>query len=308
MCEFIYLKNVQDYEEICRFKRVLFLKKAIFYFKNKFNIITKKNINNINIWILPYMKDISLKKLEKIIRKELINKEIRLVLSSSLKKKEIIDIFDKYNIQYINGNLAKRELLFKVINYINKLQKKKQNEREITILTNEVTEENFNLITRIAFESKSIKIVSKYINKFKNLEEKLYNENGIAIQFSNSYRKSLKNVDIIINLDFTEVEINEYQINSKAIIINIENNLRIKTKSFSGIVVNSYNIDFKKPIKEFQDILKLLKEFNSLDIYESILNSINKHLIKENNIKILNTIGNNGIILEKEFKNISQKY
>ena len=308
MCKFIYLKNVQDYEDIYRSKRVLFLKKMIFYFKNKFNIITKKNINNINIWILPYMKDISLKKLEKIIRKELINKEIRLVLSSSLKKKEIIDIFDKYNIQYINGNLAKRELLFKVINYINKLQKKKQNEREITILTNEVTEENFNLITRIAFESKSIKIVSKYINKFKNLEEKLYNENGIAIQFSNSYRKSLKNVDIIINLDFTEVEINEYQINSKAIIINIENNLRIKTKSFSGIVVNSYNIDFKKPIKEFQDILKLLKEFNSLDIYESILNSINKHLIKENNIKILNTIGNNGIILEKEFKNISQKY
>ena len=308
MCEFIYLKNVQDYEEICRFKRVLFLKKAIFYFKNKFNIITKKNINNINIWILPYMKDISLKKLEKIMRKEFMNKEVKLILSSNLKKKDIIDIFDKYNVQYISGNLAKRELLFKVMSYINKLQKKKQNEREITILTNEIIEENINLITRIAFESKSIKIVSKNINKYKNLEEKLYNENGIAIQFSNSYRKSLKNSDIIINLDFTEVEINEYEINSNAIIINTENRLRIKAKSFNGILINSYNIEFVRPSNELNQIVKLLKEFNNLDVYESIINSDKKHLIKENNIKILNTIGNNGIILEKEFKNISQKY
>ena len=136
------------------------------------------------------------------------------------------------------------------------------------------------------------------------MEEKLYNENGIAIQFSNSYKKSLKKSDIIINLDFCETDINEYEINTNAIIINTEDKLKIKTKLFNGIVVNSYNIKFVKTVNKLNEIIKILDEFDNLFIYESIINSDNKYLLNDNNVKVINTIGNNGIILDKEFKNI----
>ena len=302
MNEYIYIQKTKDYENFSN------CKKTIFWFKNKFNIITKKKINNINILVLPFKSIISNKKFKKIIRKQIrklyINENTKLVLSKSFTNNEIKNILDKYNVKYINENVAKKQLIFKVMDYINRIQKKEQNQREITILANNVTDININLITRFAFESKSVKIVSKQINKFKNLEEKLYNENGIAIQFSNSYKKSLKKSDIIINLDFCETDINEYEINTNAIIINTEDKLKIKTKLFNGIVVNSYNIKFVKTVNKLNEIIKILDEFDNLFIYESIINSDNKYLLNDNNVKVINTIGNNGIILDKEFKNI----
>lgn len=304
MNKIIFIKETQDYDKISK------LKKILLSLKRKLNIVRKDKYDIFNIWTLPITGNITDKKFEKIIKKELksklVNDNTLIVLSNELKSKETIKILDKYNIKYINGNLAKKKLIFKVINYINKMQNTKQNEREITILVNEAFDININLITKLAFESKSIKIVSKHINKFRNLEEKLYSENGIAIQFSNSYKKSLKNADIIINLDFSKLEINEYEIATKAIIINTENKLKIKSKLFNGIVINSYNIKFGKCSKNINSILQLLKDFNNLEIYESLLIFGNsRYLLNGNSIKVLNTIGNNGIILENEFKNIS---
>ena len=78
-----------------------------------------------------------------------------------------------------------------------------------------------NLIVLIARKVKRLTIVSNNINKFRYLEEKLYNEYGIAIELSNNRRKSLLNSNIIINVDFEEEMVNKYNINSKAIIINL---------------------------------------------------------------------------------------
>ena len=261
MKKIIYIRLIQDFEKITKYKIHLIVMEIILKIKKIFNIITKKNINNNSIWVLPYMNNISSEKFEKIIKKEIKNLEDNniFVISKDLKKEGNLKILNKFNIKYCTGNLAKKILAFKVIEYINRLQSTKTN---------------------------------------------LYNEKGIGIQFSNNYRKSLKSSNFIINLDFNEKEINEYDISDKAVIINTEDKIRIRAKSFNGIIINSYKIKFLKQlnIMKFED----LSDFEELEIYESLIHNFNKNLINENSIKIEGLIGNNGKISEKEFKNISQ--
>ena len=82
--------------------------------------------------------------------------------------------------------------------------------------------------------------------------------------------------------------------------------MKIKSKSFNGIIINSYIIHFLKTIEIIKDMD--FNSFEEINIYESLLLDSDRNLINENTIKIVGIIGNNGIIPEKEFKNISQNY
>ena len=149
--------------------------------------------------------------------------------------------------------------------------------------------------------------------KFKKLEEKLYNEYGIAIQFSNSYKKSLVKSKIIINIDYNKIEINEYEIFEEAIIINIsEEDINIKSKLFNGIVINSCDIKFIKEKRDKFKKLNIYNKYNSIILYHSTINkekNIDKIFQKldEDKVTILNLIGNNGNINKNEFKNIIKR-
>ena len=293
MEDIIYLKLVQDYEDALNSNKFIFFKKWIFKFKNSFNIVTKKRIGIFNFWVLAYKENIQNNKFERIIKKSFLNKDIKLVLSDELNKEEVVKILHKYNVKFLNGNLAKKKLIFKVLEYINKMQTQKNSQREITVLVNENNKINLNILNRLAFESKSLKIVSQKICEFKKLEEKLYKENGIAIQFSNSYSKSLKKSEIIINLDFSEQLINEYEINKKAIIINTKDKIKIKSKMFNGVLINSVLIKLPQNIKK----IKYMYEFNNLLVYESLI----ENNLEDANVKILKLIGINGNIEKRDF-------
>ena len=124
------------------------------------------------------------------------------------------------------------------------------------------------------------------------------------ITISNNKRKSLYKSDIIMNIDFVEEDINKFILNKKAIIINIEDKVKIKSKSFYGININYYNIQFNDEInnKYFNN-----KMFSKEIFYESLVYKKGNiydiySRIKKDNVKICNLIGNNGIINEAEFK------
>ena len=140
--------------------------------------------------------------------------------------------------------------------------------------------------------------------KFKKIEEKLYDEYGIAIQFSNSYKKSLSKSNIIINLDFDEIDLNEYLIYDRAIIINcINQNIKIKSKLFNGVVINSVNISFNQELKDKFKTLGLYNDFSSLILLASVLEQENyKTDINNYLVKIKNIYGNNGQISKNELK------
>lgn len=314
--EIIYLKEISDFDDVLKkhYKRMpLLLKKIIFIFKNILNIVTKKYIDDEIIWILPIKEKYSINKIDTIIRKQLINNDYKFVISNELSTKEVIITLDKYNIEYINEEKIKKLLLLHILKYIAKFQNKNINQLEITMLVNSNSEMNLFLIEEISKIVKSTKIVSLNIYKFKKLEEKMYNEHGIAIQFSNSYKKSLEKSNIIVNLDFNEIELNEYNICNNALIINSnQKDIKVKTRLFEGIVINSLEISFKRELVEKFKKINIYNAYNKLLLYASIIEkeeniAKNYKQIEEDKVIISNVIGNNGYINKKEFKNMNKK-
>lgn len=316
MKNIVYIKKVDEYDDILKKKHhklPIFFKEIVYMFKNMFNIITKKRIGSTDIWILPIQEKYSEVRMIKLIR-ELVNYEENVyVLSEDLSNNEINKLMERNNVSYLKSEDLKKYLVIKILEYINKIQNAEINNMEITLLMSDVSEYNIYLIEKLSKIVKSIKIVTPNIYKFKNLEEKLYNEYGIAIQFSNSYKKALVKSKCIINIDFVSIDINEYEIFDKAIIINcIEENIKIKSKLFNGILINSCNIKFSKDIRDKFKKINLYNKYNSLILYqsqiyeekdfESIFNKLD-----EDKVYISNLIGNNGNINKNEIKNIFKK-
>lgn len=310
----LYLKLIESEEDIFNQSSNLpsLLKKIILKCKVILKISTVIKKNNYNVMVLPFIKTDEIK-IEKYLKKQIknkkINKNIKLVLENNLNLKNIIKLLEDNDIYYFKGELIKKILLPEALKYINKLQKKDLHKREVTILVNDSNNLNNWVIKYIAQNSKLTKIVSNKIYKFKELEKELYENQGIAIQFSNSYQKSLTKSDIIINLDFTQFELNEYAINNKAIIINCKGTLiKAISKLFNGIIINSYKIKFSKEISNIFEKNKMLNEFENIILYESIINwhNINcdelREKIDKDTIIISKLIGINGAINKIEFK------
>lgn len=316
MKKIIYLKELNNYDEILKkeYKNFpLILKKMIFLFKNLFNIITKKNIEGCNIWVLPIKEKYTNDKIRNIMKNKLKIDNNTYVISKELANSNICKIMNEYSLEYITEEKAKKLLIIPVLQYISKLQKKDINSLSVTILVNDNSEMNLFLIEEISKIVKSIKIVSLNIYKFRKLEEKLYNESGIAIQFSNSYKKSLSKEKLIINFDFNETEINEYNIFNNAIIINcFKSKIKIKSQLFEGIMINTFTIHLNKKLIEEFEKSGIYHNYSKLLLYACLLEkeiSIQKlyNRVKEDNVIVNSVIGNNGFINKVEFKNLKNK-
>jgi len=311
----VYLKEKNNFDDILKSKHnkmPMLFKKIIFVYKHIFNIITKKKNEENEIWVLPTKEEFYRKEIEYILKKKVLNSENKFLVSKKLKEKQINKIMQEYNIQYISEEKIKKFLLIDILNYITNIQNKKISDVDLTILVNNSSNLNIYLIEQLAKLVKTMKIVSSNIYKFKKIEEKLFDEYGIAIQFSNSYKKSLEKAKIIINLDFLETEINEYDIFDKAIIINcIDDYIKIKSKRFEGITINSYEIEFN-PKNNYALMQSELKHnYTNLSLYASIIEKEENFLkifeyIKKDNLNIVNLIGNSGDINKNEFENIEK--
>ena len=148
----------------------------------------------------------------------------------------------------------------------------------------------------IAKKIKRLNIITNNINKFKALENYLYEENGINITISNNKQKSLAKAKLIFNYDFPNELINKFKINANAVIINIPNDIKINSKRFEGVLVNDFNITIPVVYK--------LTGFSDEIMYESLIykkdfeDLIN--IISKENITVKSLIGNNGKINVKE--------
>jgi len=311
----IYLKETSSYDDIFKKehnKMPLLFKKLVFLYKNIFNIVTKKKIEDFEIWIMPVKEKYSKSKLQDIICKRLKNQGNTYLVSNELKENKVLEIMNEQTQEYITDEKIKKLLILKTLNYILSLGNKELENIELTILVNNTSNINMYLLEELAKQVKILKIVSLNIYKFKNLEQKLYNEYGIPIQFSNSFRKSLEKSELIINLDFNEFEINEYEIFNNAIIINCTTeNIKIKSRLFNGIVINSYDIEYKKELINKFKKMKIYENYTRLMLYASLIEKeiINKIYdeIQANNVQVIGLIGNSGLINKKEFKNIYKK-
>lgn len=261
-------------------------------------------INKIMICIPKYKKN----KLDKKLIKNLIyilrqNGIRNIVLSKALHSNIIFkNQLYAYNYNIMNGRFLMKTSIIDIINYIMDNAETNIKKEEISILVNENSNINIENIKNIANLAKRVNIITNNISRFKKIEKELYEEKGIILSIGNNRKKGLAKSKYIINIDFPEELLNKYKIYKKAIILNIENSCKINTKIFSGIIINNIEIKYDNINKE-----GLLEEFNKNEIYETKiividnLTGINQ-IKKKDNFKIVNTIGNNGIINKNEFQ------
>jgi len=218
---------------------------------------------------------------------------------------EDLDTFKKElyaeNINILNGKILFKYLILDTIKYIYNNQNKKLEEGQISILVNDNTELNLEKIIDIAKQVKRLNIVTNNIQKFKKIEEYLYNEFGIMIRVSNNKKKDLLKSDIVINLDFPKESLKKYILPNKCIMINVNEEYEVEAKKFCGININYYKIKLPEDYK--------IEGFKNELVYESFIYNKTidevKKMIKRDKIKIDSLIGKNGNINKKEFMELS---
>lgn len=271
-------------------------------------LLHKKTYGKHTILILPFETDKNHKKLKKITNKLIQTSRTNVVLSKDLYKiEEFKNQLYKKNSNILNGRWLWNYLLEESVNYISEQQEIPLQEQEITIMANENLEVNLKNIIQLSQKVKHMNIVTNNINKFKPIEEYLYNKLGIMITITNNKKKALKRTNIIINLDFTEEELNQYSLPHKAIILSINKNIKIYSKKFAGINIVNYKIKLPKEYIELFDQYYILEEFDHNILYESMLYTKDNYenialKIKANKSKIECFIGNNGMIQSNEYK------
>ena len=268
-------------------------------------------INKIMIGIPQYKKDKIDKKLIENLVYILKEKGIKnIILSNDLYNKETMkNWLYAYNYNILNGRLLMKTSIIDIIEYIMNNTNSNINTEEIAILVNDNSNINLEIIREIASRAKRVNIVTNNISRFRKLESKLYEESGIILSIGNNRKKGLTRSKYIINIDFPEELLNKYRMYKKAILVNIENECKINTKLFSGIIINDIKIKYNDIIQKEKDIYK---EFSENKIYEAKIIALDslKEVIsikKEDKYKIVNTIGNNGIIHQNEFISAKSK-
>ena len=239
------------------------------------------------------------KNVSKIIKVMIKNDIEYVVLSKTLtENKNFINALNANNIKIFNGRWLEKYLTFEILEYIINQKGIKKEETEIAITTNEITDLTIETIKILAKQYKRLTVVTNHIEKLRRTEKELYDNNGILIVVANNVKKSLVKTPIILNLDFNMQVLNKYKINENVIIINIEGDMKIKSKRFSGININDYEIEVGREETIWRENMR---EFKNKDLLESVLyirdtfSNIRRKIMK-NKVSIKEVYGENGKI------------
>lgn len=288
-------------------KKIKFITNRVFKIKNKLLKLKEEKIENGNLLVLPNLEKYTLEKLSKFLKIKCITKVC--ISENLIKNEDFINFLKQENIEFFDGKWLLKHMSTDVVEYICNLKKENLNYQEISILSNDIDRIIKQIIFDLASQIRVLNLITKNENKFKKIEKELYNENGIVLNINNNYKKSLSRSDIILNFNFSEEELNKYNINSKACIINFQDLIDIKTKTFLGLNVNFFDIILPR---KYTINSNHLKEFNSTILYESYIykktspENIKKE-IKNDKVIIEFLNGKNGRIRKNEYIKLSKK-
>lgn len=294
----IYIKYTKDYKEDFNENRFLsFIKKLNFKAKALSGNFFVKKVSNGDLIILPSTNNLTKKKILKFLNIYSIK---TICISREL---EEIGFFDGENLNVLNGKWLYKYLILNYIKYIYVNQGKNPREQEVSFLINKITDVDLENIELTAKFVKNVNVITDSISRIRILADKLYKENGIILNITKNYKKSLLKSSVIINIDFEEDELNKFIVPRRAIIINIGKNVKVNYKGFEGVNIFDYNVTIPEKY--------LSKEFSSFRkeiLYESYLykNTSPKNIFKEiksDNILIESLVGQKGIIRRQEFSN-----
>lgn len=303
----IYMDIINNDTELLTKKELEYsnlLKKIIIFYRKRTKYISIKNEEYGEFIRIQKLDQKTLMKLEKILN---VNSVKNIYLSKRINN-EIDEILKKNKIIKKDGNDLKIYLIEELLEYICLKKDEILAKQEVSFMINNNNPIiSFN-IQNVAKKVKNINVITNDFKQFKTLEQKLYQENGIILNISNNYKKSLLNSNVIINIDFSSEEMNKYLIPKYTCIYNLKKENITYKKGFEGINIE----DFKYVINKNMKIKNsAFKQFDNELLYESLIlknsNPINVfNSLKNDNVQIVELYGKNGIIRKKEFEKLKR--
>ena len=236
-----------------------------------------------------------------------------LVFSKDLEESFKSDIYtflkNSNKVQVLNGKKLMGFMKFEVVKYVLNKQKVNSKEEEIYIVFKKSGDTDLNFLKKIIENFRVVNVVTNDIERLKNVQDNLFENDGILISVSNNKRKALKRAKYVLNINLNKEELEKYRINRDAIIVNIQENVRYGLAGFEGININ--NIKIKCPDEFIEKFEQIGDNFEITELYESLLLSDDMQRrkaeevierIEKDDVKINEIIGNNGVIHEEELR------
>ena len=193
------------------------------FFQKILGIEIKKFDNN---YIIAISNKNKIKILAKYIEKLNI---VTLVFSKELDnsfKDEICLLLSKKNVNVLNGKKLMQYMDFEIVKYILNKQNATMKQEDIYIVFKKEQNLDLNFLKRFIENFKTTNIVTNDIERLKNVQENLLENDGILIAVANNKKKALKRAKYKLNVNLNKQELNKYQINRNAIVINIRENVK----------------------------------------------------------------------------------
>ena len=225
----------------------------------------------------------------------------KIVLSKELYKLETYkNILYSSGYDITDGKWLFEAISYKILDYIANKKDIKKEETTLSVLVNNLTDYTLENIKIFAKNFKTLNIVTNHIDKFKNIVDKIYEDEGVIITVTNNKRKSLIKSKIIFNIDFPKELLNKYNIFDEAIIVNINGNMKINKKRFNGLIINDYEIRINpQAIQSYTGNIEnyYIKQLYEAEFYQNIpFYDFNKK-VKADGLEICGLYGINGKIL-----------
>ncbi len=242
------------------------------------------------------------KKVSKILKKYKVSS---VVLSNELNNNEVFKNILYMNNNYIvTGNRLYVALARKVMSDICEIIDIQMETVNISVLSHEFSIENLDLVKYISKSVKHLTIVTENKERFENMLEPLFQNDGIAITVLKSENCSIKRSHFIINIDYTEEEIKKLVLPKEAIIISIKNKIFSLRKNFCGLIINDLDIYLGKEIFNFRTLS--LCEAYIYDYKKKAKD--NEKIFEKSKYKINGYIGTKEKISEEELKRVSKMF
>ena len=240
------------------------------------------------------------RKINKLLKKYKIN---NVVLCDQLKSADDFkNIIMQNNNYIITGRKLYKVLIPTMIRDIAKLMKFEKEKLNVAILIEEHSADNIELIKTIADEVKSVTLITNNAYRFEQLVDELLKSKGIVVQLLNKGKNNLKRKNIIINLDYSNVEIEKLNVQNECVIITNSITPQKVKNGFNGIVIRDIDIYLNKQIENFR-ALELCEAY----IYNYMKRiKENELLFKRSSFRINGYIGNNGKIEQEDFERLGK--
>lgn len=239
-------------------------------------------------------------KISKILKKYKVN---NIVLSNEFENLTSFENVIMQNNNYIiKGKRLYKVLIPKTINDVSHMMNFEKTKLNIGILVDEYNADNIELIKIISDEVKNVSIITNNAYRFEQLVDELLKSKGIVVQLLNKGKINLKRKHLIVNLDFSSMDIEKLNVPNECILITNSVEPQKMKNGFNGIVIRDIDIFLNKKNEKYR----------SLELCEAYIYNHTKR-IKENTLlfnrstyKINGYIGNNGKIEQEDFERLGK--